>query len=216
MPIPVVTAMFLAPVVAVLEMLRVAVTVVEFTTVKVPATMLTPLPRPVGPVAPVRLVPVSVTGTLRVPVAGRVADAVLIDVSVGPSTVKVTVLLVAPPALVTLMVLGPSAAVVPDAIVRVAVTAVPAALTLTPLTVMPAPAFTVVLPVRLVPVKVTGTTVPRTPDGTLIVERASLFTVNVTLLLAAPPELVVLTFLAPAAVGPVTVNSAVTVLSFTT
>ena len=64
----VVTAIFLAPVVAVLMMLRVAVTEVEFTTWKL--VKVTPVPSPVSPVAPDRLVPVSVTGTLMLPLAG--------------------------------------------------------------------------------------------------------------------------------------------------
>jgi len=63
------TPMLWAPSVAVLETLRVAVIVVEFTTAKVPAASVTPPARPVSPVVPVRFAPVMVTGTasVRVP-----------------------------------------------------------------------------------------------------------------------------------------------------
>ena len=72
-PIGVVTPIFLIPVVAVLDTLRVALIVVEFTTVKVPVARVTPPPSPVSVVAPVKLAPVMVTGTASVPVAGCVA-----------------------------------------------------------------------------------------------------------------------------------------------
>jgi hypothetical protein len=62
-PIGVTTPMFLITTVAVIAMLRVAVTVVELITLNVPATRLTPPPSPFRPVAPVRLLPVMVTGT---------------------------------------------------------------------------------------------------------------------------------------------------------
>jgi TRAP-type mannitol/chloroaromatic compound transport system permease small subunit len=83
-PIGVVTPIFLIPAVAVLVMLRVTVIVVEFTTVKVPAAALTPVPGPVNAVAPVKFAPVMVTGTASVPDAGCVAELGLIDVSVAP------------------------------------------------------------------------------------------------------------------------------------
>src|SRR5882762_2682980 len=75
-------------------------------------------------------------------------------------TVNVTVLLV-PPGVVTLTVLAPSVAV--GVMVKVAVTVV--AVAVMPLTVTPGPdTLTAVAPVRFVPVKVTGTAVPRAPD----------------------------------------------------
>ncbi len=75
----------------------------------------TPAPDMFTAVAPVRLVPVKVTGTVVLcrPEAG------LIEASVAPCTVKVTVLLF-PPGVVTLTVLAERAA--PVVIVKVAVT----------------------------------------------------------------------------------------------
>ena len=71
---------FLIETVAVVEIARLAVTVVELTTVRLPATRETPAPRPFTAVVPVRLAPVKVTGTVvpRSPVLG------LIEVSVAP------------------------------------------------------------------------------------------------------------------------------------
>jgi hypothetical protein len=108
-------------------------------------------------VAPVRLVPIRVTGTvvLCVPVVG------LIDVSVAPCTVNVTALLV-PPGVVTVTLLAVSAAVLVTTqfAVTVVVVGVPVMVQVTP-----APdAVTAVAPLRLVPVRVTGTVVPRTPE----------------------------------------------------
>jgi hypothetical protein len=81
-----------------------------------------------------------------------------VKLSVPAVTVKVTVLLV-PPGVVTLTVLADTVAV-PE-IVNVAVTVV-ALTTVTLLTVMPVPdTFTADVPVRFVPVKVTGTATPR-------------------------------------------------------
>jgi hypothetical protein len=97
------TATLLDPAGAVLAMLRVAVIVVELTTLKVPVATVTPVPSPVSPVAPAKLLPVSVTGTLVPlrPVLG------VIEVSVGCTTVNVTVLVV-PMGVVTLKFLAPS------------------------------------------------------------------------------------------------------------
>ena len=65
-----------------------------------------------------------------------------------------------------------------------------------PLTVTPAPdTFTAVVPVRLVPVIVTGTLVPRRPEVGEIEASVGPCTVNVTVLLVAP-FVVLLTFLA--------------------
>jgi hypothetical protein len=81
-----------------------------------------------------------------------------VKVSVPAVTVKVTVLLV-PPGVVTLTVLADTVAL-PE-IVKRAVTVV-ALTTVTLLTVMPVPdTFTADVPVRFVPVKVTGTATPR-------------------------------------------------------
>jgi len=108
------------------------VIVVLFTTVR-PLTV-TPVPDTVTAVAPVRLVPVRVTGTLApcVPIEGAIV------VSVGPWTVNVTVLVV-PPVVVTLTLCVPSVA--PAAIVKVAVICVPVGFTEMPLAVTPVPAF---------------------------------------------------------------------------
>ena len=116
----VVTAIFLAPVVAALVMFRVAVAEVALTAWKVPVTTLTPTPSPVSPVAADRLVPVRVTGTLMLPLAGCVAAFGLIEVNVGP-TVNVTVPVV-PIGVVTLKFLAPSE--VAAVVVKVAVTVV--------------------------------------------------------------------------------------------
>jgi len=65
-----------------------------------------------------------------------------------------------------------------------------------PLAVTPAPdTFTAVVPVRLVPVIVTGTAVPSMPEDGEIEASVGPCTVNVTVLLVAP-VVVVLTFLA--------------------
>ena len=71
----------------------VAVIVVEFTTVK--PLMVVPPPDTLIEVAPVRLLPVKVTGTAVVPVVGCVPELGLIEVSVAPvaaeaATVNVT------------------------------------------------------------------------------------------------------------------------------
>ena len=179
--------------------MRVAFIVVEFTTVKVPGARVTPPPSPVSAVAPVKLAPVIVTGTANVLVAGCVAEFGLIEISVAPCTVKGTLLLV-PPAVVIVTVLAVSAA--PVEMVKVAVT-VCGSRTVRPLTVIPPPeTFNALAPVRFVPVKVTTTTVPRTPAGGAIevnVGARGITTVKPTGLLV-PPGAVTVTFLAvPAA-----------------
>src|ERR1700741_1063294 len=121
----------------------------------------TPVPDTFTAVVPVRLVPVIVTGTL-VP---RAPDVGAIEVSVGPITVNVTVLLVRPND-VTLTFLG-----VVDAVVEItslAVTVV--AFTEVRVTVTPVPdnPLIAVVPVRLVPLRTTLTVVPRMPvDGVI-------------------------------------------------
>jgi hypothetical protein len=156
-PPSVVMLTFLELGVAPFKMVNVAVTVVSFTTVT-PLTV-TPFPDIATTVVPVRLVPVRVTGTL-VP---RDPELGVIFVSVGAgglTTVNTTVLLV-PFEVVTLTVLALSGALA--AIMNVAVTDV-SLTTLNPLTVTPAPeTFTAEAPVRLVPVRVTGTDLPRAP-----------------------------------------------------
>ena len=161
----------------------------------------TPVPDTFTDVAPVRLVPVRVTGTLMEPMGGCVADAGAIEVSVGgagadATTVNVTLLLV-PPGVVTLMVPAPVVALA--AIVQVAVTVlavgVPVIVQVTPLF----DGFTAVAPVKLVPVRVTGGAVPCVPDvGAIEVSVGPVPTVNVTLLLV-PAGVVTLTFRPPCA-----------------
>lgn len=218
-PIGVVTPMFLIPVVAVLATLRVAVIVVEFTTVKVPGPSVTPPPRPVSPVAPVRFAPVMVTATAAVPVAGCVAEFGLSAVSVGPCTVNGTALLAAAaPATVT-VTLWAAVVEAPAEMVKVAVNVVEL-VTVTPLTVMPPPeTATVVSPVmKFVPVSVTGTAVLRTPVGGATeanVGVAGIVTVNATVLLT-PPGAVTETVLAVPAAPALIVKVVVTWLSLTT
>jgi hypothetical protein len=156
-PPGVVMPRFLIPSGASLEMFRVAVTCVGETTVRLVTGIRAPTP--VTAKAPVRLVPVKVTVTL-VPRAPEMGE---IDVSVGAGgavTVNVTGLVI-PPGVDTRTFLAVVAAVL--LIVNVAVTAV--ALTTTRLlTVTPAPEMvTMKAPVRFVPVRVTGTAVPRIP-----------------------------------------------------
>jgi hypothetical protein len=164
-PPGVVTLTVLAPVAALPEIEKVALTVVLFTTV-IPLTV-TPLPEIVIALVPVRLVPVRVTGTLvpRVPELGAIE--VNVDAG-GVLIVNVTVLLV-PPGAVTLTVLAPVAAL-PE-IAKVAVTVV-LFTTVIPLTVTPLPETVIALaPVRLVPVIVTGTFLPRYPELGAIEDR---------------------------------------------
>ena len=156
----------------------------------VPVTVqVTPLPEIVTPVAPVRLFPVSVTGTVVLcrPVAG------LIEVNVAPWTVNVVV--ADPPGVVTVTVLAESAA--PVVIVNVAVI-VESLTTVTPLTVTPAPeTVTAVAPVRFVPVIVTGTAAPRAPVFGAIdanTGAGGAVTANNTLPVV-PPGVTMLTFL---------------------
>jgi hypothetical protein len=210
--------MLWTPIVAVLEMFRVAVMVVEFTTVNVPVASVTPPPSPVNPVALVRFVPVMVTGTANVPVAGCVAEFGLIDVIVAPRTVKGTALLAAAaPTTVTVTFLEVRAA--PAVMVKVAVIDVELA-TVTPLMVMPPPeTATVVSPtLKLVPVSVTGTAVPRRPVAGLIeanVGVGGIVTVKVTALLT-PPGAVTVTFRAVPAAPAVKVKVVLTCVSPTT
>jgi hypothetical protein len=207
-PIGVTTATFLPLRVAFAAIAKVAVTVVSLTAVT-PLTV-TPVPDTVTDVAPVRPTPVSVTGTLfpRRPVVG------LIDARVGPVTVKVTVLLV-PPGAVMLTFLAVSAA--PVVITKFAVTVV-SFTTFKLLTLTPAPDTAIaVAPVRFVPMRVTGTVIPRWPELGAIdakVGTGGVTTVNVTVLVV-PPGAVTLTFLAVSAAFAAITNDAVTVVALT-
>src|SRR5271157_607393 len=157
-PAAVVTLTVLAPSTVLAAIAKVAVTVVLFTTV----TLLTVMRGALvfTEVVPVRLVPVRVTVSvlLREPVLG------LIEVSVGAgigSTVNVSLLLV-PVDVVTLTFLPVRLAVFEMAKFAVTVVLFTA---VTPLTVMPLPdTFTAVVLIRLVPVRVTATVVPRRPE----------------------------------------------------
>jgi len=156
-PPGVVMPRFLTPSGAPLEMFKVAVTWVAETTVRL-VTGISP-PIPVMAKAPVRLVPLKVTVT-AVPRAPEVGE---MDVNVGAGgavTVKVTGL-VTPPGVETLTARAPVAA--KFAMVNVAVTVVTFTGTRL-LTATPGP-LTVMAkaPVRFVPVRVTGTLVPRRP-----------------------------------------------------
>lgn len=154
-PGEVVTVTFLALSPAPAVIAKVAVTVVSFTTVR-PLTV-TPLPETLIAVALARPLPVNVTGTLVpcAPVLGAM------EVSDGPRTVKVWVLLV-PAAVMTLTFLA--LIVVLVAIVKVAVIVVEFT-TVMALTVTPVPDTATLVPVavKFVPVTVTGTAVPRRP-----------------------------------------------------
>jgi len=174
----------------------------------------TPVPDTLTALAPVRLVPVSVTGT----VAPCRPELGLIVVSVGAGTVvtvNVTLPLV-PPGVVTVTFLAPRAALPPMA--KLAVTEV-ALTTLTPLTVTPVPdTLTALVPVRFVPVRVTGTVAPCAPVLGLIVVSVGggiVVTVNVTPPLV-PPGVVTVTFRPPVAALPLMAKLAVIEVALTT
>jgi hypothetical protein len=158
-PFGVTTVTVLRPLVppdaAVGAMVNVAVTLVALTGTKFDTV--TPVPDTVTDVAPVRPVPVRVTFT----VAPRDADAGLMVVSVGPVTVNGWVPLV-PPGVVTLTLCAVKPAVL--VITKFAVICV-ALTTVTPPAVTPTPLMLIVVPVvvKLVPVRVTATVVPRAP-----------------------------------------------------
>jgi hypothetical protein len=186
---PVETVTFWAPRVALAEMVKVAVTVPEFTTwtlvTLTPPPTVTPAP-PVPESAPVRLVPVSVTLTAapRTPVAG------LIPVNVGAPremTVKgVELLGPPPPGTVTVTFLAPRVA--PVLIVKAALTCV-SFCTAIPLTVTPPPppdTLIAVVPVSPLPKRLTANVVPRTPWFGEIDWSTGPFTVKVTVPLVPP------------------------------
>jgi hypothetical protein len=153
--------MFLTPTVAVLWITSVAFTCAEVAT-RLPASTETPVPKPVSPLVPARLLPAMITGTLIEPAAGCVADDGVIDVRVGATTVNVSPLLV-PPFATTVTVLPPVAAAV--VIVKVVLIWVPVAFTVKAPWLTPVPlTFSAVVPVRLLPVMVTLNVVPRRPE----------------------------------------------------
>jgi hypothetical protein len=150
MPIGVVALTALATSPAVAVMVHVALIVVA---VGVPV-MVQVTPVPTAPaataVAPVRFVPVMVTATVE----PRAPDEGVIEFNVGPVTVNTWELLI-PVGDVTVTCLAVVVAVVPPAIVNVAV-AVFALTLVRPLTVTPPPGtVTDVTPARFVPVRVT-------------------------------------------------------------
>jgi len=209
-PIGVTTVMFLEPSPAVLAIVQFALTVV------VPVTttpeQVTPAPDTLTAVAPVRFEPVRVTAT----VLPRTPDDGAITWSVGPTTVKPPVRVPVPDPVVMLTFLAPSVAVV--VMVKVAV-AVSGDKTERPLTVTPVPLTAEpVAPVRFVPVIVTGTAVPRTPEvgaTEVTVGAGSAMMVNATELLV-PPGAVTVMFLTEPAVPAEMANVALTWLSLTT
>jgi hypothetical protein len=215
-PIGVVTPMFLIPVVAVLATFKVAVMVVELTTVKVPVATVTPVPSPVSAVAPVRLVPVSVTGTLVVPLVGCVAVFGVIEASVGPCTMNVAVLLVPFDVVTTATFLDPVEAVL--VMLRVAVIVVGLTTLKVPeATVTPVPSpVSPVAPAKLVPLRVTGTLVPRTPALGVIEASVGLTTVNVAAVLVPFDVVTTATFLDPAVAVLAMLSVAVIVVELTT
>jgi hypothetical protein len=154
-PMGVVTLTFQVVRAAPAVMVNVAVTSESFITVSALTVM--PAPTPVIAVAPVSPLPINVTGTLApwLPVLGE------IEVNIAPTTVNVWLLLV-PLTVFTLTVLAVSP--VPVVMVNVVVRVVEFTTVIAP-TVKPAPETLTVVPVvvKLVPVRVTGTDVPRWP-----------------------------------------------------
>ena len=138
------------------------------------------------------------------------------DVSVGPCTVNVRLPLV-PPGVVMVTFLEVSAA--PAVIVNVVV-AVVAFTTVTAPTVTPPPETATVVPdvVKFVPVRVTGTDLPRTPvlgATEVSVGIGGAITVNASVFVA-PIGVVTLTFLRVRPAVAEIVNVAVAVMSLTT
>jgi len=158
----------------------------------------TPVPDTVTVVAPIKLVPERVTGTVvpRTPVEGAN------PVSAGPCTVNGTELLV-PPGVVIVTALAVAAAL--DVMAKFAVTLV-SLTTVRPVTVTPPPGTVIaVAPVNPVPERVTGTVVPRTPVlGVIEVNTgvAGFTTVSVTPV-AFPSGVATVTALAESAAAPV-------------
>lgn len=210
-PIGVTTVMFLEPSVAAGAIAQFALTVVVPVTVT--PEQVTFVPDTLTAVAPVRFEPVRVTAT----VLPRVPDDGAITWSVGPTTVKPPVRVPVPDGVVMLTFLAPTVAVV--VMVKVAV-AVSGDKTERPLTVTPVPlTVTAVAPVRFVPVMVTDTAVPRTPEvgaTEVMVGAGSAITVKPTALLGPPGAPVTVMLLAPAGAVALIAKVALTCVSFTT
>src|SRR5271165_5062288 len=181
-------------------MLRVAVADVP---VAANPVTVTPVGNPPTPVAVARLVPVKVTGTEapRTPLFG------LMDERVGATTVNAPFSVLVPPlvARVTfLAVVGALAAMVKVAVTRLESTRV--ALD----TVMPVlDTVTMGVPDKFVPVRVTGTTAPRTPWFGLIAVKVGAPTVNVKVLVR-PADVVRVRVFAPGEAAPDMLRFAVT------
>src|SRR6266403_1533582 len=158
----VVTLTFLFPVAAVAVIAQFAVTVVAVGVPLMVQTTLPAIPDTFTAVVPDRLLPVRVIGTLGPP---RTPDVGAIEVSVGLTTVNVTLLVVTPGVVVTLTFLFPVAAVAAIAHVALTVVVVGGVTVLMVQTTLPAvpDTFTAVAPDRLLPVRTTGTLVPRAP-----------------------------------------------------
>jgi hypothetical protein len=207
-PPGVVTLTVLAVAWAVAVMVKLAVTVVEFTTV-IPLAV-TPVPFTDTAEAPVRLVPVRVTEMVapRKPELG----AIEVNTGAGGAVIAKATFPVVPPGVVTLTLRDVRAAV--PVMVKVAVTVVEFT-TVRPLTVMPVPeTFTAVAPVRPAPVRVTDRLVPRTPVTGLIEDNVGAVTVKLTVPLV-PPGVVTLTVFALSPALDAIVKVAVTVVAFT-
>ena len=181
-PPGVVKVMLLAPTVALEAIVKLPVIVVA---VEVPSRV---MPETLFQEAPVKYVPVKVTGTA----APCFPDPGLMPVSVGVATVTVKVIPpLVPPVVVTVTFLAPAVAV--GAIVKVAVTVVD--VDDTDAKVIPERAV-IVAPLRLVPVRVTDTASPAFPDGglTALSVGSGGITVKVKML-EVPPVVVTVRFL---------------------
>jgi hypothetical protein len=182
-PDPVVTLTFLAPSVAVVVMVKVAVALSGLKTVK-PLTV-TPLPLTVEPVAPVKFVPVIVTGT-DVPRTPKVG-ATEVTVGAGSAMMVNPTALLVPPGAVTVMFL--TEPVVPAEMVNVALTWL-SFTTVSPLTVTPPPpppeTLIAVVPVSPLPKRLIGTVVPRVACVGEIAVSTGPVTVKVTLPVVPP------------------------------
>ena len=113
-------------------------------------------------------------------------------VSVGPSTVNVTGLVVTPWLVtVTFLALAPAPAVIAKLAVTVVSVEVPVTVAVTPLP----DTVTVVAPARPVPVRVTGTVAPLKPEAGLLEVSVGVSTVNKLAPVADPIGVVTTTFL---------------------
>ena len=120
-------------------------------------TLLAVIPLPSCKLAPTRLAPVSVTGTV-VPTTPELGE---MELSVGAGGVMLNaILLLVPVGVFTEMLCAPTGAL--EATTRLAVSCVEL-ITVTLLAVRPVPRFKLP-PVRFVPVSVTGTVAPSNPE----------------------------------------------------